>query len=249
MAIFQAFFDESGKFKDKHIVSFCGFCAQASKIQDFDDEWKALLRRYGLACLTMKRVTRLKIPFSKNEPANLAVERNAILEPFIQCIRKYFALGIAITVDVAAYEKWPAHAKKKIGGSDDPHYLAFLTAIGGITKFLLADDRASIVCDDDKGTAMNCYQFYQRIRTVLADTRKQLVSICFAEDEEFTPLQGADLLASLCRKEAGRTLYQEYNPFTPAFKSLTAQGDMKWVTRFYGAEYLKYMTEKWSRSH
>ena len=45
MAIIFAYFDESGKYHDKKVVTFCGVCASASKIQSFEDDWNSLLRK------------------------------------------------------------------------------------------------------------------------------------------------------------------------------------------------------------
>ena len=210
MTIFQAFFDESGKFKDKRVISFCGLCTPQARVHEFEAEWKGLLTHYGLQSLTMKRALRRKIKFSERIEAKSADERNAVLKPFAFCIRKHFDLGVAVTVDVNAYRDWPLDAKRKIGGSDDPHYLAFLTALGGCTKYIHGDDRLSVICDDDQGTAMNCYRFYQRVRTVEPDSKNKLASITFADDGEFAALQGADLLASLCRLEAARLFHRDY---------------------------------------
>ncbi len=250
MTIFQAFFDESGKFKDKRVISFCGLCSPPEKVQEFEDDWKGLLRHYGLTSLTMKRALRRKIKFSPTAEAKSVEERNAVLEPFAQCIRKHFELGVALAVDVDAYKKWPLHAKKKIGGSDDPYYLAFISALLACTKYICDDDRVSMVCDDDQETAMNCYGIFQRARFLHPEYRKKLVSITFADDAEFVALQGADLLASLCRLEARQHFHKDYYEHRSLFRSLTApssDGGMKWCVRFYGDKWLDYFQSKWKK--
>jgi Protein of unknown function (DUF3800) len=204
VAIFQAFFDESGKFKDKRVTSFCGFCSPPSKLPAFEDEWNALLRHYGLPCLAMKRALRRKIPFSPTEPAKEREERNAVLRRFVECIRKHFELGVAVAVEVEAYKTWPYPSKKKIGGSDDPHYLSFMAAALGCAKFVANEDRLALVCDDEQATAINCYKFYQRMRVVDPEVKGKLVAITFADDEKFPALQAADLLASLFRLDVLR---------------------------------------------
>src|ERR1700722_5557458 len=167
MAIFQAFFDESGKFKDKRVVSFCGFVAPLPKVREFEEEWSSILKQYELSCLTMKRALRRTIPFSPNTRAESREERNAAFLPFIQCIRKHFELGVALTIDVAAFEKVPIQAKRRLGGSDDPHYLAFLQALTTIGMYVVGkDDKISLICDDDQATAVNCYKLYSRVRTL-----------------------------------------------------------------------------------
>jgi hypothetical protein len=246
MAIFQAFFDESGKFKDKRVVSFCGLCSPLPRIREFEEDWKGILRHFGLQSLTMKRALRHKIAFSPKDKANSADERNRVLQPFIECIRKHFELGIAITVDVEAYKKWPPQARKRVGGSDDPHYFAFLCGATGPAKHLTNDeDRFSLVCDDDQSTAMNCYRLYSRVRAINDELRRKMISITFADDDVFVPLQAADLLASLCRLEAGRRFHRDYYEYMRSFTALTCPGSgMYWAVSFYGEERINNLGDK-----
>jgi Protein of unknown function (DUF3800) len=239
MAIFQAFLDESGKFKDKRVVSFCGFVSPQMRVREFEDEWNGLLKQFELQCLTIKRALRHKIPFSPNTQAKSAKERNEAFVPFIKCIRKHFEMGIAITVDVDAYNKWPHQAKKRIGGSEDPHYFAFLCALTGASKYVRQGDKFSLICDDDKATAMTCYGLYTRARTINPELRHKLVSITFADDDVFVPLQAADLLASLSRLEAARQFHRDYYEYMPSFDALTGQGSgMNWGVSFYDKDRL-----------
>jgi hypothetical protein len=247
MAIFQAFFDESGKFKDKHVISFCGLCSPLARIRAFEEDWKGLLGHFGLQSLSMKRALRHKIKLSQSVEAKSAPERNKALEPFAESIRKHFELGVAVTVDVDAYEKWPTYAKKKMGGSDNPHYFAFLSALMISGHYLQDEDRLGLVCDDDRETAINCYGLYQRVRTVVSDLRNKLVAITFADDNEVVPLQAADMLSSLCRLEAGRKFHREYFEYVPLFNSLTApssSGGIKWGVRFYSKEHLEDLARR-----
>jgi Protein of unknown function (DUF3800) len=249
MAIFQAFFDESGKFKDKRVVSFCGFCSPLARVREFEEDWKGVLRHYQLPCLTMKRALRRKIPFSRTTKAESVEERNAVLLQFVNCIRKHFELGTAIVVDVDAYNKWPYQDKKKIGGSDDPHYFTFLNGVLSPSKFVRPDDRVSLICDDDQQTALNCYRLYSRIRTINPDLRRKLVSIAFADDEEFVPLQAADLFASLCRLEAGREFHREYYEYMPTYEALIAPGSgLRWCVQFNGTSRFAKLSKDFARA-
>jgi hypothetical protein len=239
MALFKGFFDESGKFQDKRVVSFCGLVSSVPKIREFEEDWKGLLKYFGLPYLTMKRALRRKIPFSPNVEAKSAEERNKVLQSFTQCIRKHFELGVAITVDVDAYSKWSPEARKRVGGSDNPHYFAFLCGLTGAAKHLSSEDRFSLICDDDRQTAMSCYGLYSRVKTIHPELRKKMISITFADDNEVVPLQAADLFASLCRREAARQFHQEYYEYMSSFTALTKPGSgMYWGVSFYDTERL-----------
>jgi len=227
------------------VVSFCGFCSPLTKVKNFEDEWNGLLRSFGLSSLTMKRALRRKIPFSPNTKAESIEERNKALQPFINCIRAHFEFGRAITIDVRAYKRWPAQARKRVGGSDDPHYFAFLSALVGVAKYVGSDDRFNLICDDDKQTAFNCYRLYGRARTIEPALKSKLMSITFADDDAIVPLQAADLLASLCRLESGRRFYREYYEYVPAFNMLTGPGTgIRWATNFYGPEKMEELAER-----
>jgi Protein of unknown function (DUF3800) len=247
MAIFRAFFDESGKFKDKKVVSFCGLLLPVAKIAEFDNDWNGLLRTYGLAELSMKRALRRKMKLSETVEAKTASERNDILKLFAECIRTHIALGVAIVIDVEAYSNWSVSAKKKFaGGNPNPHYFAFLNALLACTKYIADDDRVSLVCDDDKETALNCYGLYGRVRQIYPGIKQQLVAITFADDTAFPPLQAADFLASLCRLEAMRRWHREYYEYMSSFSGLTADPrvGLEWCVRFFDKERLDELASK-----
>lgn len=246
MAIFQAFFDESGKFKDKQVISFCGLCSPPARINKFEDEWKTLLRHYGLTSLTMKRALRRKIKFSHDVAAHSVEERNAVLKRFAACIREHFELGVAVTVDVKAYSDWGSNPKRLLVGSDNPHYFSFIIGLIASVQHVEVqkDNRLSFICDDDEETAINCYKLYRKAKATVPQIRRTLAAISFAEDEDFVPLQAADLVSSVYRMEAQRRFHRLYYEYMPLFNALTAQtqtsGDtIKWSEHFYDAKELK----------
>lgn len=224
MAIFQGFFDESGKFRDKRVISFCGLCSPPKRVAEFEDDWKALLREYGLASLTMKRALRRKRKFSNRVAATSVEERNAVLGRFAECIRKHFEVGIPVTVDVGAYKSFAPTSKHRIFGSDNPHYFAFIHGLVDAVQYIEVqkENRLMLICDDDLETAITCYRLYRKARFTVPQIKETLVAIAFAEDDEFAPLQAADLVSSIFRLEAARAWHREYYEYVPLFNALTA---------------------------
>jgi hypothetical protein len=248
MAIFQCYFDESGKFKDHEVISFCGLCSPLSRVQEFEEEWKRLLRSCEIESLSMKKALRRSRRLSLCIDKQSAQERTEILKPFALCIRKHFEIGVAIAVDVKAYQQISAVAKKQIGGSDDPYYLAFLCGIMGPSRRLRDEDKMHLICDDDENTALNCYRLYRRVKIVDPTLRHRLVALTFASDKEFVPLQAADMLSSLVRLQALRQFRNEYFEYVSLFHALTVPSEsitngIKWVKGFFGQENLK-LTER-----
>jgi hypothetical protein len=92
MAVVHGYFDESGKYSDHPVVALAGLCGSDSKIQSFDEEWRALLRHAGLTSLHMVKVLKHK-QFSANIAAKTAPGRTEALKPFADCINKHLELG------------------------------------------------------------------------------------------------------------------------------------------------------------
>ncbi len=241
MAVFQAFLDESGKFKDHKVVSFCGLAAEVGRMRQFSDEWERLLRRYELPSLTMKRALRINVKLSPQIKAQSPQERIEALKPFADCIREYAEVGIAIAIDVDAYSALSVEAKKRLGGSDDPHYLAFMQGVLGVIKYIPDGDKISIVCDDDESTALNCYKLYRRMCRIEQSARESLVALTFANDDVFVPLQAADFISSLVRYEAHRRFNGKRYDFLPLLRHLTAPPSMKWILSFWDKAHAQKM--------
>lgn len=238
MGIIHGYFDESGKV-DKPVVAFCGLVGASSRIQSFDDEWNGILRSYEMDFLTMKRAFKANAPLSPRIRKQSFAERIEALKPFADCIRKHFEYGIAAAVDVAAYKALSRGAKKQLGGSDNPHYLAFLQGMLGFVKHLRSDDRISFICDDDEETAWNCYLFYRRVKRVFPQYRKHFISISFAEDQSFPALQAADLFSSLIRMQARALFFGTPYDYASLLEYLTApQPLFKWGVGFWDKDKL-----------
>jgi uncharacterized protein DUF3800 len=220
MAILYAHFDESGKYKDHKVVSFCGVCASLSDLQSFEREWGALLQKNGLPWLTMKRALKTTVKLSDVIPVQPANERIEALKPFAQCIKEFLELGVLMAIDVAAFNSMSLTAKKKVGGSADPYHTAFLRVM-----MLLADyaqgNHISLICDDDNETAVTSYRYYKRLRPVDSVRGEKFVALTFADDEHFLALQAADMLSSLTRLEAKRRFFSDYYDYVPLFNYLT----------------------------
>lgn len=67
----------------------------------FNDEWKKLLRHYGLVSFHMVRMARLSQKIgSKIVPTKSAEQRIKDLTPFADCINEYLEAGIISAWDV-----------------------------------------------------------------------------------------------------------------------------------------------------
>jgi hypothetical protein len=236
MAILHCYFDESGKHKDHPVVTFSGVCITQSKLQQFDDAWNALLRQYGMPWLHMKEVSQLsrkicdKMPYRQSEG-----DRNAALVPFADCINRHFEYGLIQAMDVEGFNSLSKNARFKLGNTTDPYYIAFVRGLLELVNYVQGDDKLSIICDDDKATAWDCYRHYRGICRVHAEVRDKTVSLTFADDKYFPALQAADMLAFLSRLEAKMRFYGIPYSFRKIYLTLTDQreaGNTEWRAAF-----------------
>jgi len=222
MGLFHSFFDESGKFKDHRVVSFCGVVAPDGGLARFNDAWSTLLRRYEMPFLHMQRALKQNVALSHVIRKQSITERNEALKPFADCVAQNLELGVAMAIDVKGFSKWSPDAKKRVGGSDDPFYVAFMRAQLSLQEYASRDDdRMSLTCDDNQETAWNVYQLYRRIRVIDPNARKKFIALTFADDKNYPALQAADMLASLVRLEAYRQFCGRPYDYRPLFSHLT----------------------------
>ncbi len=222
MGIFQTFFDESGKFKDHKIISFCGFGAKAGNLKDFDSAWEYQLRRTGMNALHMVDACRINKRLGRLIGAQSLSDRINDLKPFADCIRNHLELGVATVFEVEGYASFTDMAKKALGGSDNPFYTQFLRTMQIVSEYVTTGEPIALTCDEDESTAWWCYKIYSRVKKVDRRIGRHLVAISFANDQHFPALQAADMLSFLCRLQANGEFYGIDYDFHPLFTYLTA---------------------------
>jgi hypothetical protein len=233
LAFFESDFDESGKFKDHRVVSFCRVMASPESLKSFNEVWDALLRRNEMTFLHTTHALRCSRSVSPVIREQSPSERCESLKPFVECILDNLDLGVGIALDVRGFSKWEPKAKKRVGGSDDPAYLAFMQGTLALKVYACRDDdRISMMCDDDTETAWNFYQLYRQMQKIDPELRKKLVALSFANDESFPALQAADLIAGLMRMESIKRFGYHAHEFSPLVSSLMEpkpSQKLKWI--------------------
>jgi hypothetical protein len=236
LAIFQAYFDESGKHHNESAVTFSGVCLSGESLPAFDSAWDALLRQHGLECLHMAEVRNPNKPVGSKIPGNQTYpERIESLKPFADCIVKHMELGLVQAWDVKGFEAMDKNALKNLGNPKDSYHLAFTRAMLELAEYVRSDDHLSLICDDDETTAYDCYQHYRAVRRVNDDVHKKVVSLSFANDRLFPALQAADMVAYLSRLEAKYRFFGEDYEYRPLQEYLTKDrpsGQIAWRSIF-----------------
>jgi hypothetical protein len=243
MAFLQVYLDESGKHSDNPLIAICCVCAPSSKIEKFNDDWRALLRQYHLSDFHMVRASKYFRSWGIH-PKQTLEDRIEAIKPFADCVADNLELGIIQAWDVKGFKAIPQDIIKKIGNTRDPYYIAFVRALLALTDYVQDDDLLTIVCDHDIETAWDSYRHYLGIRKIREDVRKKTVCISFADDKAFPALQAADLMASLARHEAREQFYRIKNEWIILFNYLVRDrgpNKMQWHKMFADETKAKYL--------
>jgi hypothetical protein len=252
VAILNFYSDESGKFSDKKVVSFSGFCASPTALEKFEDRWRELLRRYKLPYLTMKEALQAERQLSPVIPQQSPKERIEALKPFAAALVETFELGVSITVAVDAFARTKEHVKNQLSGGSNPTYFCFLTEMLQVADHGQEDDRISLICDDDEQTAINYLKLYRKLKNVHEPAHQKFCSITFADDKVFLPLQAADMLASLTRLQSGSEFFGTTYDYQPLFYYLAEPRGPKyirWRIAFIGEVKMARLELDWKPPH
>src|ERR1700682_2971889 len=179
MAIFHAYFDESGKQGDHPLIALSAVCASYARVQRFEDDWRALLRRYELLDFHMVKASRYSRKWG-NIPKQSIQGRIEAIKPFADCVAENLELGLIQAWDVKGFKAIPQVVLDKIGNPNNPYYTAFMRATLAIADHVQSEDVVSLVCDHDEETAWNCYRHYRGVRKASEKVRKKTASISFA---------------------------------------------------------------------
>lgn len=244
MAILHFFCDESGKYRKNPVVSITGIGADRPRLDQFDKQWRALLDSYGLLPeLHMARVLQLSQANGPRMPSGQSLdERIDALLPFADCINDHLEIGLVQAWDVKGYNKLSMEVKKNLGGSHDPYQLAFIRGLLAIKDYAGKDDVVSIICDDDEVTAWDTYMHFRGIFKALPEIKDSFVGISFAKSQHYTPLQAADMVAFLVRREAAARFWDKPNEYKRLGDYLMTDPEpprvMSWYSVFAGEQEL-----------
>jgi hypothetical protein len=221
MAVLYFFSDESGKYRKNPVITVSGVGAPTDRLNKFHAEWETLLRSYGIGELKMSRIGDLKQTCGHKMPAGQSIEQRiqAIL-PFADCINEHMEVGLMQGWDVKGFNGLSMAVKSALGGSHDPFYLCFIRAMLQLGDYVPNGTAISLICDDDELTAWNAYCHYRKVSEAHKELGRKLAGITFAKSHFFTPLQAADLVAFLARRQASNQFWGKPNDFEVLYKYL-----------------------------
>jgi hypothetical protein len=211
----QAVIDESGVEGTTPVFAFAGFLGQAERWAEFSDEWQRWAdARPAIRYLKMNEAAKLKGEFRRWS----SDARDAKLEGFIEIIRRFPERAIYATLDTAALRARPDFTENLLGSG---YWGMFFSVLAGVCYEILEAKTFpvgpfEIIFDDHPIFRPRITLWYPYIRTNLIETYDaELAKVLpphpiFKDDQEFLPLQAADVIAWLFRmaKSGQRTQFE-----------------------------------------
>jgi hypothetical protein len=203
----QAVIDESGVEGTDPIFVFAGFLGQAERWAQFSDEWQAWAdARPAVRYLKMYEAAKLKGEFRDWSPR----VRDAKLEGFIDIMRRFPEKAIYSTLDVSALRARPDFTDNPVGSG---YWGMFFSVLAGVCYEVLEAKSSpvepiEIIFDEHAIFGPRINLWYPFLRTMLIETYDaELANVLppqpmFRDDQDFRPLQAADVIAWLFRMSA-----------------------------------------------
>jgi hypothetical protein len=242
MAYGMVFLDESGHFNSTDYMCMAGYIATDQGWDALCAGWRTLLREtYKIPSIHMREIMSAK---GKSPAAAWDIDRKvSMLRDFIFLIRKHTEVGFGCAIDARHYRdvvKTIAAGADEYGLKSRP-FKAQMFCMARIVKLIvryldesgaLEDQRkTSLVFDDDEQYSKLCYALLCDLKKHVPSIKKDIVNICFANDEWYYPLQAADLLSyATCNElRKGANAWKETNVFADLLKD----SDPSYGKRYY----------------
>lgn len=201
LGLMLAAFDESGKLADTACVSFAGFIAEMSMVTEMSVKWQRIINAHGIDHIRMTDALRFQNEFDGWKKDRRA-ERDALLIELIEMAQAHTAMFVATPMSCAEFKAITESQRTRL---KNPQYCGF----EGCLKILSGDaaklgHQLQLYCDSSEEYSATCLALYNKLRLSNQQIKDTCVSITFADDKRFAPLQLADVFASCSRQDAMR---------------------------------------------
>jgi hypothetical protein len=220
--VLQAYFDESGD-EDRPFVCMAGCVADGKDWEKFEKDWDDILVAYGVSQL---HTAQLMCYQPQEEYAGWDRNRcdcfvNDLIPIVLRTVKLYIATG----------ENMFEH-ELTLSPKDDPYFNCLLTCIDGAASYVASlggEEKVEMIFADHP-------EHSRRVRSLYPDVKacsgmySRLASDMYGSPKDFLPLQAADLISWLYRRERERRakgMQWQMSPFLERFK------DQDWCNRGY----------------
>lgn len=210
----HAFVDDSGgKGQSRHFV-LAGLVSDSARWSAFSEDWRACLEQHPrIPVFKMREAAACSGAFRIFSPS----QRDDRLRSFAQIINRYVEFAIWSVVDLEAHaETWAKFVKPQ----SEVYFWPFHTLIMGTCFDLWEEcnwrERFEIIFDEQKIFGERARAWYPIVREVMRQKHPEESQILpidplFRKDDEFLPIQAADLWAWCIRKNTDDPSADSFN--------------------------------------
>lgn len=202
----QVFIDDSGKSDQSKVLVLAGFLSTAERWAQFSNKWQEILDYHELPAFKMSSAWRLHRHYKERG----GLQRDWVIVKLLDCIKTHAEHAFVISIDIEAhaelYKDWD-----KLGdvfkNIDRCYFAAFSAMMSKIYKHAYKyrfNERINVIFDEQGGeSAAFIQKSVEEFRKVAAEYFPGLKvdNPLFKTDEEFPPIQAADMLAWLVRRQ------------------------------------------------
>lgn len=228
LLMLKLYVDDSGKAGHSPVMVLAGYLADAEQWAAFSNEWQALLDEARVPIFKMADAWRLGADWQHLG----ALGRDQLIARLIGCIRRHARMAFINSMPIEGFNHYlrvkedPAHHLSRV------YVILFYSFLSRVYKHAYLyhfDQRVEVVFDEQGGESQrSILSMMDEFRDIARSTFRNLImpSPAFRTDQDMIPLQAADMLAWLVRREAyNKSLGKDVNEL-PEQMLLTGALDM-----------------------
>jgi hypothetical protein len=250
MAMLNVYIDDSGKEKDSYSQVLAGYLATAEKWAEFSNEWQAILDDVGISDFHMVDAYRLGRDYRHIG----VLGRNQLISNLLSCINRHVEMAFVHSIDLRTFRHLFSREKHPEIIEFRPYNIGFHSTLTMISDYVYRkynNDDLNIFFDEQGGeSASRILGAVEHLRDIAKQSKHpmKIPTPQFISDTGLPPLQAADMLAWLCRRENKNYVDLE-NPKDKAERIWLDQAlSMPSEIKLFGIKELSKMTEDIAKS-
>jgi hypothetical protein len=238
LVILQAYIDESGtgNTRQEPYFALAGFISTSENWANFSTEWqKELDNDPPIKCFKMRQAFAKQGPFKGLNTEDI----DQRVTKFIEIIKSYAMVRVSTTIDKRGYDQFIKGKLDIPSEIDSPYFWCFYQLIYAIIVYQRRHEwntRIDFIFDEIGKLGPETIRWYPLLKKLATPAAKPYIGSppIFRDDEQFLPLQAADLYAWLVR----RKLYENKTICMPMLRELKEFHNMQCIERSLSAKQL-----------
>lgn len=197
----KVYIDDSGKRDQSTVHVLAGYMAPADKWVAFTSEWISILSDHHVDAFRMADAWRLQRKYQKNG----ALARDSLIVRLAHCINRHVSFAFVSVLPYQSYDKWIAVPDIQARRPLRPYFFAFYAMLSQIHLFKKNSQipgQLEVIFDEQGGESQEfVLSALGEFEAASVDESPFASVPLFRSDRDEIPLQAADMLAWLVRRD------------------------------------------------